>query len=123
LTQAELGDRIGEAQTTVSRWETGEVEIEFGQARRIEAALDLPTGWIGRAAGLVDVDALYEDDPSTFIRVGYFDNYEAARTEIDAAATLGLGVRVVNRMVPWGVDEVLVEEWVVTLYPDVEERR
>lgn len=100
VTQAELGDRIGEAQTTLSRWENGDVDIDLSQANRIERALDLPAGWIALRAGLIDVEALVEDDPRGVIRIGYYDSYGEAATDVAAAATLGLGVRVTNRFVP-----------------------
>lgn len=122
ITQQELGDRIGEAQTTLSRWETGEVELEIGQAARIEDALRLPHGWIARAAGLVDTQGLAEETPDDFIRMGYFDTYEEALVEVNAAATLGLGVGLSNRMVPWGEGDGMVEQWVVVLRDSPEER-
>ena len=122
LTQAALGDLLGEQQTAISRWEVGEVDIDFSLARRIELALQLPFGWIARDAGFIDFDRLLETEADSLIRVGHFQSYDDAAVEIEAAATLGLGVRVYNRLVPTDDDEVATELWVVAIYTEPDER-
>src|SRR5688500_8605456 len=52
--QAELGEILGESQTTISRWEAGMVDLGYDQVLRLERALGVAAGSLGRAAGYID---------------------------------------------------------------------
>ena len=72
MTQAELGLLLGAIpQTTISRWESGSVDLTMEQVFDLEVALDLPHGALATAAGYatttVDVKAitsLMRSDPA-----------------------------------------------------------
>ncbi len=93
--QAALGRRIGEVspdgpmpQTTVSRWELGDVEHSLETIRAIEMALDLRLGSLLEAAGYVppatqrvkDVEAVLRSDPNLdpAMRQSMLTHYRAA---------------------------------------------
>lgn len=66
FTQAELAERLGVAQNSVSRWATGDVEPCLDDIAAIELACDLPRGHVLRRAGFVaeldDVESVLSSD-------------------------------------------------------------
>jgi transcriptional regulator with XRE-family HTH domain len=119
VTQAELGERLGEVtgepvpQTTVSRWESGSVDLGYEQVRAIERALGLDAGAIAITAGYVAPQTVTGGG----FRTMYVGTVEQAVEAIECAEALQLGIRVSNR---WRVhaDGSESEEWVVTLIDD-----
>lgn len=110
LTQAQLADRLGSNQTTVSRWEQGIVDLGVEHVRALEHALTLPVGDLLRAGGYASDDEL----PEPILQIDRYGNLETALSHIRAAAFFDFGVRVTNR---WEISErprerVLI--WTVT---------
>jgi transcriptional regulator with XRE-family HTH domain len=77
LTQTRLGDALGPhvgapvPQTTVSRWESGEVSLDLDTLRAIELALELPPGSLFIETGYVpasttprQIEAALRADPN-----------------------------------------------------------
>lgn len=89
ISQGALGDRVGVAQTTISRWERGAAEgtLTLDDLVRVEDALELPRGWLLVAGGyvpdVVTADEAINVDPNIvdpIDRHGMLMLYSAVRT-------------------------------------------
>lgn len=119
-TQSEVAAAMGESQATISRWELGGVELSFEQARRVEIALDIPLGTLGREAGFVSLNEQFVA-PESLIRFTIYDSFDEAESDLRNAAELDLGVVVANR---WRTvsDGTTSMEWTLYLLSDAPER-
>jgi transcriptional regulator with XRE-family HTH domain len=117
LTQAELAERMDVLQTTISRWELGEVDLSLKQLRLVETALDLPFGTFARDAGFLDPALVLDSEGlvSRFVAGSWHDASEL----VAAADTLALGVelRSLSRF-DLGPDDGH-EGWVILVYSDL----
>jgi transcriptional regulator with XRE-family HTH domain len=108
VSQVELARRVEVTQSTISIWEKGDRVPTLEQVLSVEQALELPPGQLATHAGFVD---------PTGVPLAGARSYQAVRGDdvlemLAAAMTLGLGVRLTNRMVPLaGEDDVFEEEW------------
>lgn len=75
VSQADLGRRLGAylnrdvPQTTISRWEAGQVDLGVETIRAIEIVLDLERGTLLAASGYVEFDGAATDDIESIITV------------------------------------------------------
>lgn len=73
VSQADLGRRLGTyldrdvPQTTISRWEAGQVDLGIEAIRAIEIVLDKPRGSLLAASGYVDLSQISDDDIESII--------------------------------------------------------
>jgi hypothetical protein len=118
--RAELGLALGGVpERTVARWETGAADLSLEQALGIEEALGLPRGTLGAAGTYFGFQA----EPFSFEGEAgshYFTTDEEMRDALDAAMTLGMGIRLRNQMTPdpdplYADKGAYVEEWVLDL--------
>lgn len=88
-----LGELIGESAANISRWERAERDVKIEYVVRIEAALDLPRGYIWRQAGLCepcdDVLTAIANDSSLSgpARRALADVYEALLRQLPASSS------------------------------------
>lgn len=111
LSQVAFAQRVQRDQTTVSRWESGKVEMTLGQIRLAEDALGLSPGTLVADVGYVAPSTTGIPFVSTIVSTAA----EAADLLL-AAATLGIGVRVRNVYQARDLFTTLV--WVVDLLTD-----
>ena len=113
MTQAELARRVGISQAVLSHWENGDRGLSYDKVFRIEEALGLAHGTVGRTAGYVEDP---EPDEASPVKVLVFTSRDGALRAAEAAAILGFGVILDNRtevLDPDGCE--IVEEWVLAL--------
>lgn len=95
-TQTEIGHLLDAPQTTVSRWESGSVDLTVEKVHEIEGKLGLETGHLLRAGGYIVGEGMPGDPFSTHTTT---ERHEVEELLV-AAELLGLGVSVTNRRVP-----------------------
>ena len=123
-TQSDLAKLLGNiSQAAVSAWENGLVDLTCEQVRDIEVALGVRPGTLGLAAGYVELqrgelqgtEDRMTGAPSELIARHWFYTVEDAVEAVQAADTLGLGVRLWNLEVREAEDQEFVLRWVVEI--------
>jgi transcriptional regulator with XRE-family HTH domain len=116
--RGELASALEISERAVTRWETGSTEMTFEQALAVEKVLGLPIGHLGGAGMYFGFQATPFSLEGEVVMQWYSDPEEMVEA-LEAAVTLGLGVRLRNQMEPdSGVDAVpdaYTEQWVLSL--------
>lgn len=101
MSQAELGAEMNVPQTTISRWEMGQVDLSMEQVRALEIALRVRPGTLAVSSGYAapeftarDIEMALRADPSLHqdlrndVVRSYRSYVEASRKLIDADAII-----------------------------------
>lgn len=118
LDTAGLAAALGVPVELAAAWELGAAAMSLDQAVAIDQLLELPVGTTGGAGGYFGFQAFPDLDGYDVIDVKDFDRGADAVEALEAAMTLGLGVRVRNQMVPTDVGDTWFEaseQWIVEI--------
>lgn len=118
LDTAGLASALGVPVELASAWEAGAAAMSLDQAAAIDELLKLPAGTTGGAGGYFGFQAFPDLDGYDVIDVKELDRGSDAVEALEAAMTLGLGVRVRNQMVPTEVGDSWFEaseQWIVEI--------
>lgn len=97
----DLADRLAVSERTITRWEAGKADLTFEQAIAIEEAAGWPRGSLG-ADGTYFSFQVSPACNEEIIDARMFDTWSECLAELQAAETLGLGVRLRNEFRPDG---------------------
>jgi hypothetical protein len=113
-----LAALVGVSPNLTEAWAAGSAPMTLDQAAAVDAALSLPIGATGAAGNYFGFQAVPELDGYGVADVRELDRGQDAVEALEAAITLGLGVRVRNQMVPTEVGDSWFEaseQWVVEI--------
>jgi hypothetical protein len=110
--------KVGVPEERVEAWPAGAAAMTLDEALAIDGAFDLPVGTTGGAGGYFGFQAFPDLDGYDVIDVKEFDRGGDAVEALEAAMTLGLGIRVRNQMAPTDVGDSWFEaseQWIIEI--------